>query len=322
MSAAQELVVSCGDPQGIGPEIAVAAAQRFAAAHPESSLVLVGDADQLRRLGVSSALKDAQASAPRGVSMLGVTAASCTEAPPSLAGGRTALASLEVAFARVRHCGGALVTAPLSKQAVALSAPGFTGHTEWLGAQCGCETLMLFATPRLKLALATVHVPLARVPDAVRAGAVDRALKLLRDGLMHEYGIREPRVAVLALNPHAGEGGMLGSEEREVITPCVQRWRERGFAVSGPFSADGFFGARGFEQYDATLALYHDQGLVAVKSLGFGEAVNVTLGLPLVRTSVDHGCAFDLAGRGLAQSGSMIAALEEAGNLLRLRRRD
>ncbi|MSR74763.1 MAG: 4-hydroxythreonine-4-phosphate dehydrogenase PdxA [Planctomycetes bacterium] len=319
MSMHHELVIACGDPQGIGPEVAAAAAQRFVQEEPLCALVLVGVQSQLSALLPSVACMSVDSAAAPGIRVLSVQGEVFDKAPPSSLGGLVALRCLEAALLRVRACGSALVTAPLSKQAVALNAPGFRGHTEWLGQRCGSEPLMLFSAPGLKLALATVHVSLARVPAEISGGAVDRALRLLHSGLLESYQIKAPSIAVLALNPHAGEGGLLGSEERKHIAPALERARAAGINAKGPFSADGFFGAGEWRRFDAVLAMYHDQGLVAVKSLGFGNAVNVTLGLPIVRTSVDHGCAFALAGKGMAKSDSMLAALREALLLQRLR---
>ncbi len=328
MKFCTELVVSCGDPQGIGPEVAAAAALRLVQQQPDCTVVLVGLASQMRALVPEARLLSEQGSgsatelrcsSSAGIWLLPVAEEALPQPPPSAAAGRVALCGLQAALARVRTHGGALVTAPLSKQAVAFIEPSFRGHTDWLGEQFGCAPLMLFSAPGLKLALATVHLPLAHVPAAIRAGSVEQSLRLLHAGLRSSYGVAAPRIAVLALNPHAGEGGLLGSEEAQVIAPAIEALRHEGLNLEGPFSADGFFGAQEWRRFDAVLAMYHDQGLVAVKSLGFGHAVNVTLGLPIVRTSVDHGCAFSLVGRGLAQCDSMLAALQEGLLLLRLR---
>lgn len=315
----RELVVSCGDPQGIGPEVSVSAALERTRLHPEESIVLTGVAAQLESLGAVVARTTLEEEPRQGVRILDAECAMPSGAGPSDAGGRVALLTLERALARVRRTGGALVTAPLAKSNVALHAPGFHGHTEWLAAAVGGEPLMLFSAPGLKLALATVHVPLAEVPRLVREGAVLGALRKLQQGLSASYRITSPRLMVLGLNPHAGEGGLLGREELEHIVPDVAAARAEGIDALGPFSADGFFAAERWRTADAVLALYHDQGLVALKALCFGRAVNVTLGLPVIRTSVDHGCAFDLAGRGVADHRSMAAALAEARVLLDFR---
>jgi 4-hydroxythreonine-4-phosphate dehydrogenase len=178
---------------------------------------------------------------------------------------------------------------------------------------------MLFVADSLRVALATVHVPLRAVPDLLDVDDLTATLLALAEGLRDRYKIDQPRVCVLGLNPHAGEGGLLGTEEVAVIGPAVAAARERGIQVDGPVSADGYFGSlmgSGGAPHDAILAMYHDQALLPLKALAFGRAVNVTLGLPLVRTSVDHGCAFDIAGTGSADAGSMIVALDHALDLV------
>ncbi len=314
-----ELVVSCGDPQGIGPEVSARAALERARAHPGECIVLTGIAPQLEALGAVVARMTLGDTPRSGVRILDVQNSVPEGKGPSVAGGGVALQTLELALQRVRNAGGALITAPLAKQNVALHASGFHGHTEWLAAAVGGEPLMLFSAPGLKLALATVHVPLAEVPRLVRAGAVLQALRKLARGLATSYRITTPSIMVLGLNPHAGEGGLLGREELECIGPDIEQARAEGIDARGPFSADGFFATERWREAGAVLALYHDQGLVALKAISFGSAVNVTLGLPIIRTSVDHGCAFDLAGRGVADPRSMAAALAEARALLDFR---
>lgn len=307
-----ELVIAAGDPQGIGPEVAVKAALARSAAHLDEALVLVGLGAQLEALGLRANAMCATDAPQRGLRVISMDGAVPHGTGPSTQGGLVALRCLEAALARAQLTRGALITAPLAKHNVAEHAAGFHGHTEWLATQVGGEPLMLFSAPGLKLALATVHVPLSAVAGLIRAGAVADALVKLQRGLQQSYRIAAPRIHVLGLNPHAGEGGLIGSEEVDVIQPEIARARAQGMDVTGPWSADGYFAARRWRDADAVLALYHDQGLVALKAMSFGEAVNVTLGLPIVRTSVDHGCAFDLAGRGLADPSSMLAALNEA----------
>lgn len=314
-----ELVVATGDPQGIGPEVSAAAARELAGGRRDLQVVLVGDPEMLGRAGISDL------GAQEQLRVHPVPLPQPLEGPPpSPAGGAAALAALEAALARVRQepQRRALVTAPLSKEAVAAAAePGFRGHTGWLAARLGAgPPVMLFDAGELRVALATVHLPLREVAEHLTVEGLAATLAVVRRGLQDLYGIPDPRLQVLALNPHAGEGGLLGSEEAEVLEPALEAHRRAGGRVEGPFSADSWFARRRTPPPDAVLAAYHDQGLIPVKLLGGGRAVNVTLGLPVVRTSVDHGCAFDLAGRGLADPGSMLAALELAARLLQRRR--
>ena len=204
----------------------------------------------------------------------------------------------------------ALVTGPVQKSVLNEAGIAFTGHTGFLRAACDVpDVLMLLAAGPLRVALVTDHAPLAAVPGLVTRTRLDRALRLLLDGLRDVFGIASPRIAVAGLNPHAGEGGWLGREEIDVIEPVCAAWRAAGACVTGPLSADTLFNRCGD---DAVLAMYHDQGLPALKQASFGRAVNVTLGLPFLRTSVDHGTALELAGTGRADVGSFRAAFELA----------
>ena len=209
----------------------------------------------------------------------------------------------------------ALVTAPLHKAIINDAGIPFSGHTEFL-AECSGAALpvMMLAAGELRIALATTHLPLRDVPDAITAGKLRQVLRILLDDLTNRFGIASPEVVVCGLNPHAGEGGHLGSEDMEIIAPVVAEFAARGERVRGPLPADtAVTPASGHK--DAILAMYHDQGLPVLKYAGFGHAVNITLGLPFVRTSVDHGTAFDLAGTGKADPGSLVAAVELAAQL-------
>jgi 4-hydroxythreonine-4-phosphate dehydrogenase len=206
----------------------------------------------------------------------------------------------------------ALVTGPVHKGIINDAGIAFRGHTEFLAERAGCEVVMLLAAPRLKVALATTHLPLREVAAAIDATRLEQTLRILARELSGRFRIARPRIAVLGLNPHAGEGGHLGHEESEFIAPLLARLRAEGFALEGPLAADTAFVPERLERYDAVLAMYHDQGLPVLKALGFGSAVNATLGLPYVRTSVDHGVALDLAASGGADPSSMIAAAQMA----------
>jgi 4-hydroxythreonine-4-phosphate dehydrogenase len=203
----------------------------------------------------------------------------------------------------------AMVTAPVQKSVINDAGIPFTGHTEYLAARTGAaHPVMLLAAETLRVALATTHLPLRAVSDAITGPLLDVTLRILEDDVRQLWGISRPRVAVCGLNPHAGESGHLGTEDRDVIQPAIERARARGMLVDGPIPADTVFVPRALSNYDVVLAMYHDQGLPVLKHAGFGHAVNVTLGLPVVRTSVDHGTALDLAGTGRADAGSLIAA--------------
>ena len=204
----------------------------------------------------------------------------------------------------------AMGTAPVAKNVICEGAdPAFTGHTEFLAEQAGVDQVVMMLTAReLRVALVTTHLPLSQVSRAVTADSLTRTLTILRDDLIGKYRIEAPRILVLGLNPHAGEGGHLGREELDVIIPTLDALRDQGMALTGPVPADTAFQPDLLAQHDAVLAMYHDQGLPVLKYAGFGEAINITLGLPFIRTSVDHGTAFDLAGTGQSKAGSLIAA--------------
>jgi len=210
----------------------------------------------------------------------------------------------------------AMVTAPVQKSVINDAGIPFSGHTELLAQHTGCEqVVMMLAADSLRVALATTHLPLRAVPEAITPGLLESTLDILHRDLRDKFGIAAPRIAVLGLNPHAGEGGHLGREEIEIITPTLSRLAARGMQLSGPLPADTAFNARVLEQCDAVFAMYHDQGLPVLKYASFGHAVNITLGLPILRTSVDHGTALDLAGSGKADPGSLRAALRLALDL-------
>jgi 4-hydroxythreonine-4-phosphate dehydrogenase len=209
----------------------------------------------------------------------------------------------------VRREFAAMVTAPVQKSIINDAGVPFTGHTEYLAERTGAaHPVMLLAADTLRVALATTHLPLRAVGDAITAELLDTTLRILDEDVRRLWGIARPRIAVCGLNPHAGEGGHLGTEDRDVIQPAIARARAAGMLVDGPLPADTVFVPRHLSNYDVVLAMFHDQGLPVLKHAGFGHAVNVTLGLPIVRTSVDHGTALDLAGTGRADAGSLLAA--------------
>ena len=210
----------------------------------------------------------------------------------------------------------AFVTGPVHKGVINDSGIAFSGHTEFLAERCGCDlTVMMLATEGLRVALATTHLPLAEVPAAITQESLTQIIDILDADLTAKFGVANPRIVVCGLNPHAGEGGHLGREEIETIEPVLNKLRARGIDLIGPLPADTLFTPRHLDDADAVLSMFHDQGLPVLKFKGFGAAVNVTLGLPIVRTSVDHGTALDLAGKGTASSGSLAYAIETARSM-------
>ena len=251
--------------------------------------------------------------------VLGVTAARAVRAGrPDPDNARHVLGQLDLG---VRLCTDmdrcALVTAPVQKSTIHSAGIPFTGHTEWLAARTGADCpVMMLASPDLRVALVTTHLPLSGVSGAITAERLEATISVLHADLRARFGIDSPRIMVLGLNPHAGEDGVLGREEIEIVQPLLRSLARRGLAVSGPVPADTAFTPRRLRSCDAVLAMYHDQGLPAIKALSFGETVNVTLGLPIVRTSVDHGTALDLAGSGRADPESLYHAAELALRLV------
>jgi 4-hydroxythreonine-4-phosphate dehydrogenase len=315
-----ELVIATGDPQGVGPEVSVAAARAVVASKRDVALVLVGDREVLVRAGADRTWSEAASTTDRGgISIFPAPLpAPLSAKPPSDAGGKGALAALDAALARVRsNPRRALVTAPISKEAARISSPEFDGHTGYLGQRLGVASpVMMFVAPTFRVALATVHVPLGKVPALVTPERLRGVVEVTRFELNRRFRVRQPRIHVLGLNPHAGEAGGIGDEEVRSLGPTIRDLASLGLLISGPYPADSYF-RPGFEKNaDAIIAMYHDQGLLPVKCLAFGDSVNVTLGLPIVRTSVDHGTAFDLAGKGVADARSMECAMRLALDIL------
>ncbi len=214
------------------------------------------------------------------------------------------------------RAGGALVTGPVHKGIINAGGHAFTGHTEFLAQRTGGTPVMMLATPGLRVALATTHLPLRSVADRINRRDLTHSLRILDADLRKRFGLQRPRILVTGLNPHAGEDGHLGREETDIIRPVIEQLRREGLDLNGPVPADSAFTPERLAAHDAIMTMYHDQGLPVLKALGFGNAVNVTLGLPIVRTSVDHGTALELAGTGRAKPGSLLAALDTAATLL------
>ncbi len=319
------IALSCGDPAGIGPEIAVKAWQALGSALP---FFWIGDPRHLPDGSQISEIGDpdeALAAADYGLPVL-----RCEFSEPARAGIPSAANSANVIDVIRRgvdlvteSCAAALCTAPISKKVLQDHAGfAFPGHTEYLANLAGVSrSVMMLVADEFRAVPATIHIPVSKVPAALTASLLDDTLRITHQSLQNDFGISEPRIAVAGLNPHAGEDGMLGMEERDVIAPACARLREEGFDVRGPLPADTMFHTEARQTYDAAVAMFHDQALIPIKTLAFDRAVNATLGLPFVRTSPDHGTAFDIAGKGIANPTSLIEALKLAAKMAGARAR-
>ena len=312
MSLAAPIAITAGEPAGIGPDLcAILAGRRFPV-----PVVILGDravvADRARRRGLAFDPPVYARGTAAALSFLELPAAMpVTPGRLDPANARHVLALLDRAL---EGClageFGAMVTAPVQKSTINDAGIPFTGHTEYLAQKTGTpRVVMLLAGGGLRVALATTHLPLAAVPAAITRQSLEATLRILEKDLRERFGIARPRILVAGLNPHAGESGHLGREEIDVIAPVIGTLAREGMRVEGPLPADTLFTPRALAGADAVLAMYHDQGLPVLKHAAFGHAVNVTLGLPVIRTSVDHGTALDLAGAGDIDAGSLEAAV-------------
>ena len=325
MQHGPRIALTAGEPAGVGAELLL----RLAAQDSDTDLVAIGDAGLLagtaQALGVDIRVQPLAAGAartPRQPGTLPVIPIPLSAAiRPGTLDVRNAPHVLQMLQRAAQGAMAgefdAIVTAPVHKGIINDAGLPFTGHTEFFAAQAGCEVVMMLAAGTLRVALVTTHLPLARVPDAITGPAVTHVLQQVDASLRDWFGIARPRIAVLGLNPHAGEGGHLGREEIDTIAPAMDALRGAGMELIGPMPADTAFVPRHLQGYDAVVAMYHDQGLPVLKHAGFGHAVNITLGLPFIRTSVDHGTALDLAGSGRVDAGSMVAAAQLAAQLAR-----
>lgn len=332
------LAVSMGDPAGIGLELAARVWSERTAETPR--FFFVGDADALTRAATRAQLPKPklriisdphEAAADEDALAVLDTPLAMEETPgePDPVNARATIGAIERAVDSVRAgAASALVTLPIAKDVLQRTGFAFPGHTEfiahltkddpWEGAR---GPVMMLAGPSLKVALATIHTPLARVAQALTKERIAEVGRVVGEALRSEFGIAEPRIALCGLNPHAGEGGHIGREEIDMINPAGARLRSEGWNVSKARSADALFHEDARSEYDAAIALYHDQGLIPIKTLHFWDAVNVTLGLPIIRTSPDHGTAFAIAGEGIARADSFRAALKMAAQMAERRAR-
>lgn len=313
------LAVTPGEPAGIGPDLII---QLAASRHLPANIVVVADPALLRQraaeLQQPVELIDYDADKLPAADQVAVLPVglrhSVSRGQLDKANAAYVLETLDIASQGCldRQFAG-MVTGPISKAIINEAGIAFSGHTEYLAARCAVErTVMLLTDGELRVALATTHLPLRAVADAINTEQLETCLQILHDALQRWFGLTTPRILVLGLNPHAGEGGHLGREEIDIIAPLVTRLAGSGWSIRGPIPADTAFTTEARSHYDAVLAMYHDQGLPVLKATGFGHTVNITLGLPIIRTSVDHGTALDLAGSGRADAGSLLCAIQSA----------
>jgi len=315
----RSIVITTGEPAGVGPELTVRLLQEK---HTNAPLTVIGDADLLleraRMLGLGLSLSGERLIGP------GMTAAveQVSLRTPSTPG-RLDRRNVDYVIKMLRHAANGctegiyagLVTGPVQKSIIREAGHQFSGHTELLAELSRSKTaVMMLVRDSLRVALATIHVPLVDVPSALTAGRLERVLRVIDNDLKIRFGIASPVIAVCGLNPHAGESGYLGTEEVDIIIPVLTRLQDAGLVLKGPMPADAVFRKPACDNFDAIVAMYHDQGLPVIKHLGC--AVNVTLGLPFVRSSVDHGTALDIAGTGRAKIDSLVAALKVAEKLI------
>jgi len=310
------VLLTSGDPSGVGPELAVKARAALGDTVP---FVWLGDPRHLpegtlwEEVSMPAAVRDIPTD--RLPVLVHRFAAEAAPGAPDPANARCVCEVIERAVSlAMEGAVSAICTAPISKEELITHAGfDFPGHTEFLAALSGdIPVAMMLASATLNVVPVTIHVPLAQVPTTLTPDRLETTIRITRAAMIRDFGIAAPRLAVAGLNPHAGEGGLMGREEAEVIGPVLDRLRSEGFDIAGPLSADTMFHPPARARYDAAIAMYHDQALIPIKTLAFDEGVNVTLGLPFVRTSPDHGTAFDIAGKGIGRATSTVEALKLA----------
>jgi 4-hydroxythreonine-4-phosphate dehydrogenase len=314
------LALTAGEPAGIGPDLCVLIAQR----RWQRPLICIADptllVERARQMNVPLQVRHFDPATPACAAEPGELVVLPVQRVASTLPGHLDSANSEYVLETLRSAVdgctdgtfAAMVTAPVHKGVINDAGIAFSGHTEFLADRSGGYPVMMLACPGLRVALATTHLPLRSVPDAITAELLQQVIRIVDQDLRERFHIDQPRLLICGLNPHAGEGGYLGREEIEVIEPALASLLDEGIKLSGPLPADTVFTRRHLTQADAVVAMYHDQGLPVLKHMGFGAAVNITLGLPIIRTSVDHGTALDLAGSGKIDSGSLVAAIEQA----------
>ncbi len=329
------ILITCGDPNGVGMELLFRALSdgaldaetcaRLTLCAPGA--VAAAYARRLVRSGLIGSFEMHESALVLGSRSIGLLSCSALEyepefGTPTVQSGAVARAALEYAAqAILRRQYDALVTLPVSKEALAMAGFTYPGHTEFFGSIAGCTPLMVLACTELRVALVTVHIPIAQVAQAVTFARQVEVIEQFHRTLVEDFALERPRLAVLGLNPHAGEHGLIGEQEERIIKPAIAHVQAKGIAASGPFAADGFFAHRAWQSFDGVIAQYHDQGLIPLKMIAGGSGVNITAGLPFVRTSPDHGTAYDRVGTGSASYRSLIAAIGMAQYLAANRHR-
>lgn len=318
------VALTCGEPAGIGPEIAARAWEEIGTRLP---FFLIGDPLHLPKgtpVREISHPREAERAAVHGLPVLSHPFdGPAIPGSPDPRNARSVIDVISRAVQLVRAGeAGAVCTAPINKKALQDGAGfAFPGHTEYLAHLAGVgRVVMMLACTDLRVVPATIHIPLAEVPQQLTRRLLTETIQITHNALRHDFGISAPRIAIAGLNPHAGEGGAMGREEIELILPVIESFRSEGYSLAGPLAADTMFHPAARAKYDAAICMYHDQALIPIKTIDFAHGVNVTLGLPFIRTSPDHGTAFDIAGKGVADPASLIAALEMAAELARTRR--
>lgn len=320
------IAISMGDPNGIGPEIILKTLLK--SDQDDNIPVIYGREDifddTLSRLDGNRSLSVIESPAdakPGQINLIPCVDSSESELSVGSISASGGLASMKAVEAGIDAClagdASALVTAPISKEAITLAGYKVPGHTEFLAEKTSTDqVLMMLVSGAFRVALATIHIPVREIVATLSEDLLKTRLSILHRSLLEDFGIKNPNIAVLGLNPHGGDGGVIGREEIELIQPVINHLNRNGFNLDGPFAADGFFGKSLHNKYDAIFAMYHDQGLIPFKALTFGRGVNVTAGLPIIRTSPDHGTAFDIAGKNSADAGSFTAAYNLAYQLV------
>lgn len=323
------IVISIGDFNGIGPEVILKSIDpdlsndtRYIVLGHSSILTYYAD---LLGLNIEINLITSPSHAKPGT----VNVIDVTEDKPNIAPGKLTKEAGNLSMNAIqfgidlclKKTADALVTAPISKEAIQIAGYNYPGHTEFLAEKTGCsDYMMILVSGNMRVGLVTGHIPVSKISDSLTVESISEKIRIMNHSLKTDFGIPLPRIAIFGLNPHAGDGGVLGGEEVSIIRPAIDAMKSEGILVEGPFPADGFFGNKEQDSCDGIVAMYHDQGLVPFKALNFGGGVNFTAGLPLIRTSPDHGTAYGIAGKGLADPGSFKEALLLAEQLVSLKK--
>jgi len=332
MNTIPRLAITTGEPAGIGPDLLIDLAAKKQDYQNKAQLVVVADKQMMQqranRLNTNIIFKDYDVSDMTANTVGEMTilntpcASSVTTGKLNVNNAQYVLDTINIAVSGTHSQQfGAMVTAPLHKGIINDAGINFTGHTEYLAELTKAELpVMMLTADSLRVALATTHLPLKDVSKNISQQSLRRIITIMHSDLINKFGIENPHILVCGLNPHAGEGGHLGMEEIEVIEPIINTLKKEGLNLTGPLPADTLFTAKYLDKADAVLAMFHDQGLPVLKNVGFGSSVNITLGLPIIRTSVDHGTALDLAGTGKASTSSMVAAINTAIEMINKRK--